>query len=630
MAIHRPITRMTWEFRPGGARQRRGAGVVRLCRRAAVWASVGLALLTPMGRGLAGSSTEWPIVQTSSGYTVPVASGIEYSHFAVTTSAGPLDIHHLVVDLGNPTVHLGIGLAHNRLMSPDETVSSMVRRAGAVAGINADYFDIRDSGMPLNIVIRDGRLLRSPVWWVALAIGKDGSVRISRFQWAGSLVLPLTGETRGLDGFNSGLAPDGITAISDVRGYGAPAPDAKTRQTVVELGSVADSSSFRVTPDTVVVLPSDRDESRYVVRRVWPQQAFYAPFPQGEIILVGRGSGADWLTQHLTPGTMVQVNLVTDPDWRLLQAAVGGGPMLVQDGQIATDPHPPAAMEQYGRFPLAAAGIGREGHTLILTEVDGRQPRLSIGLTHAQLAAYMQRMGAYNALAFDSGGSATMVARLPGQPLPTVVNSPSDGRERSVADALLVFSTATPGDVERLVVNANRPLVLFKGATAPLLVFGVDDQGNPIDVPGPLEVTAEPPLITLTPEGQLQAGMTPGAGVLQVSREVVEGSVPFSVVDRLSRLVVTPPALTVTSGAVRTFTLAGRDAEGHTVALPDRAGTWQVRPRWLGTFFTPGRFVAGDLAGRGTIAVEFGGASYEIPVIVRASARSASHAPHSP
>lgn len=612
------------------ARHNRGTGFVCLHHRAAAWICVGASLLLLTGPGLASAPGEWPTVLTSAGFTVPVASGIEYSHFAVTTSAGPLDIHHLFVDVSNSTVRLGVGLAHNRLMSQDETVSSMVRRAGAVAGINADFFDIRDSGMPLNIVIQDGHLLRSPVWWAALAIGKDGSVRIVRFQWAGSLVLPVTGETHALDGYNSGLVPDGVIAVSDVRGYGAPPPDPRVRQTVVELASVADSSSFRVNPDTIVVLPSEHDESRYVVRQVWPQQAFYAPFPKGEIILVGRGSGADWLAEKMTPGAMVQVNLVTDPDWHLLQAAVGGGPVLVQDGQIANDPHPPAQRERYGRFPVAALGVDQEGHRLFLVEVDGRQPRLSIGLTQPQLATYMQRIGAFQAMAFDSGGSATMVARLPGQPLPTVLNSPSDGHERPVANALLVFSSAVPGEAERLVINANQPLLMFQGASTPLSVFGVDDRGNPVAEPGPLDVEADPPLISVTLEGVLQAGMTSGSGVLQVSHDLVTGTVPFSVVDRLGRLVVSPPAVTLRPGVVRTFTLAGRDAEGHPVALPDRAGMWQVKPRWLGTFFAPGRFLAGDLPGHGTIDVELGGATYQVPVTVRGAARSASHAPHSP
>src|SRR5205807_1616237 len=83
-----------------------------------------------------------------------------------------------------------------------------------------------------------------------------------------------------------------------------------------------------------------------------------------------------------------------------------------------------------------------------------------------ELAAYMQWLGAYQAMAFDSGGSATVVARLPGLPAPAVVNSPSDGRERPVANALLIHSTSVPGPAVKLLVNANQPLRLFAGAAA--------------------------------------------------------------------------------------------------------------------------------------------------------------------
>ncbi|HLW48611.1 MAG TPA: phosphodiester glycosidase family protein [bacterium] len=51
----------------------------------------------------------------------------------------------------------------------------------------------------------------------------------------------------------------------------------------------------------------------------------------------------------------------------------------------------------------------------------------------------MRWLGAANAIEFDSGGSVTMAVRFPGRSAPTVVNSPSDGHERPVADALMVY-----------------------------------------------------------------------------------------------------------------------------------------------------------------------------------------------
>jgi Phosphodiester glycosidase len=178
------------------------------------------------------------------------------------------------------------------------------------------------------------------------------------------------------------------------------------------------------------------------VRRVWSQTPYYAPFPRGAVLLIGRGRAADWLSSQMSPGVPVNINLTTVPDWRLASTVIGGGPWLLQGGRVFQDPYPPARNEWNRRYPVTAVGVSRNGRQLLFVEIDGRQPHLSIGLTRPQLAAYMQWLGVAQAMAFDSGGSATMVVRFPSRPFPSVVNSPSDGHERPVADAVLVFHTA--------------------------------------------------------------------------------------------------------------------------------------------------------------------------------------------
>ena len=515
-------------------------------RRRAICACAAVFLGVLAGPGLAQSLDFWPAVFSSSGFTVPVASGILYSHFKVSTAAGPLNVHHLSVDLSNPTVRAGAGLAHNRLMSDDETVSSMVARSGAIAGVNGDFFDIRGSGMPLNIVVRDGELLRSPTAWVAFAIRKDGRLRIDRFKWTGTVVLSRTGESHALAGYNAGLPSDGLMVISDALGYGAPAPEPGMRQTVAELAP-AGSPASPVGLGKAAGGPGAATPGLYTVKQVWVQQAFYAPFPAGEILLVGRGrAAAKWIRDKVPAGTAVQVNLTTDPDWHELRAAIGGGPVLVQCGRVVNDPHPPSPGERNVRYPVTALGILKDGRTVILVEVDGRQPQLSIGLTQPQLAAYMNWLGAAEAMAFDSGGSATMVVRLPGRPHPAVVNSPSDGHERRVANALLFYSTAVPGPAVRLMLNANQPLRLLTGATAPLSIIGVDAQGNPVAPPQPVRVTAQPQLVTVTAAGIVRVGEIAGTGVLRAESGGVSATVPLSVVARLTKQ---PPPASAAVGA---------------------------------------------------------------------------------
>jgi phosphodiester glycosidase len=593
------------------------------CRIASLAIALLLALATAgAGAGTASRAGGWPAVLAQTALALPVASGIEYHRVALETADGPLDIHQLSVDLSNPLVKLGVGLARDRLMSDDEPVSSMVLRSGAIAGVNGDYFDIRQSGIPLNIVVRDGVLVRSPWRWVAFAVGRDGTARIARYRWTGTIRLPETGETRPLDGYNSGLYTNGVIAISDVRGFGAPDPGT-AHQTIVEL-----------TPAT--------DAGRYFVKQVWTQQPFYPPLPPNELLLVGLGAGADWLVGKMQAGMPVQVNLTTDPDWHDLALAIGGGPLLVQDGAIAEDPDPPAPRERNHPNPVVALGIARDGRTILLVEADGRQPDLSIGLTRPQLATYMQGLGAYQAMAFDSGGSATMVVRLPGQSLPAVVNTPSDGRERPVANALLVYSTAVPGPPVRLVLNAGQPLQLFAGARTALSVIGVDANGTPAALTEPVTVTGAAGLVTVGENGTLTAGaggvavqsaampqgalpilagQTAGADTLVVQSGPARGTLPVSVTTRLARLVAAPQVVDLDPGAEAQFALRAQDGAGRPVILPDAAAEWVLRPPSLGTISASGAFTAGDAAVAGTAVARLGGATVFVRVAVGSAAR---------
>jgi exopolysaccharide biosynthesis protein len=84
------------------------------------------------------------------------------------------------------------------------------------------------------------------------------------------------------------------------------------------------------------------------------------------------------------------------------------------------------------KHPRTAVGFSRDSSTLYLLAVDGRSQR-SVGVTLDELASLMRRLGAWNAMNFDGGGSTTMVING------AVVNVPSDSAgERAVGNALLV------------------------------------------------------------------------------------------------------------------------------------------------------------------------------------------------
>ena len=64
--------------------------------------------------------------------------------------------------------------------------------------------------------------------------------------------------------------------------------------------------------------------------------------------------------------------------------------------------------------------------------MDGRQPGYSVGMTTFEMALTMARLGAVRAMQLDGGGSSTLAFEG------TVLNSPSDGRERPISTALML------------------------------------------------------------------------------------------------------------------------------------------------------------------------------------------------
>jgi exopolysaccharide biosynthesis protein len=124
-----------------------------------------------------------------------------------------------------------------------------------------------------------------------------------------------------------------------------------------------------------------------------------------------------------------QPRSVLDPAAR---EVVGGGQIIVSDGQAVAFTNTFST----ARHPRTAVGVDRTGRRLTLLVVDGRQPGLSIGMTLAELAREMVALGCDRALNLDGGGSTELVYRMPDTGRLQVMNSPSDGRERSVADVV--------------------------------------------------------------------------------------------------------------------------------------------------------------------------------------------------
>ncbi|MDW8107668.1 MAG: phosphodiester glycosidase family protein [Armatimonadota bacterium] len=316
--------------------------------------------------------------------------------------------------LGNDVIS-GEGALRGR-----ELTSRMAWRHRALAAINADFFD---GGDPLGLCIVNGELVSEPfpgrpgVGWTS-----TGQVVMGDVVLDADLTRP-DGTKHPITGLNRVAKPEGDLVLY-TSFYGSSVSAGQGVAVVLE----ALPRPLRV-----------GTQGQALVREVREGNSVVIP-PTGGV-LMGTGGAAEFL-RTLQPNDRVVIRIDLQGDqaerWRTVQEAVAGGPWLIRNGKILT----PA--EQGGGFnlqtfierrhPRTAVGRTANGEVLWLT-VDGRQAH-SRGVSLSELAQIMARYGAVEAINLDGGGSTTLVVRN------LVVNSPSDGTERPVSNAWLVYDHA--------------------------------------------------------------------------------------------------------------------------------------------------------------------------------------------
>jgi hypothetical protein len=351
--------------------------------------------------------------------SIQVTTALTLSTEVLQTAAGLEQISMLNIDLTSPVLRLGVVQAHNRLISPAETLSSMANRTGAVAGINGDFFEIHGSDVPIGEEVINGQLLHSPNpdFYAVLGVTSEGRLTIRPEYFSGEV----------WDGHASYLLYS-INHFSEINNGR------------LVLFTPALGEPVYVGGDPVAYIrPVAGSANLFTVQAVYSSVA-WLPALSGRDVLVGSGDAAYWLATTLHQGDRITVTDRVAPDPGLSQA-IGGGPQVVKQGVYYNDPYQPAPPYEYSRDPQTAVGVTRDGNHALFAVFDGRLagPRQSRGMTYTEVASFMLAHGAYNAILMDSGGSSEMVARFPGQHAVSVVNWPSGGYERPVANGLFIY-----------------------------------------------------------------------------------------------------------------------------------------------------------------------------------------------
>lgn len=339
----------------------------------------------------------------------------------------PRIIHVLRWNLGTPAVTAAAQLASGTVFDQTadkgrETVSHMVSRTGAIAGINGDFFHVPYTGDPLGLMIDKGQMVSVPIAPRAVLAWSGDSIKMGIAAWKGQVQLN-GGATMDVDGMNEQASNDRLILDTDLSGFAlGQAPD------VAWIVKLDEGSWTPVGSRTGTITEIVHD---LAARKVTSDLA----------VIIGAGAKAHLMDGAKMGDRVTITNEASGFDWGSVKFAVGGGPTLVSSGKAIVDWKEERFKDTFAlnRHPRSAVGITANGD-VCLVAVDGRQPGISDGVTLDELAQIMVRLGCVQAMNLDGGGSTCLDVHG------LSLNRPSDGKERPIANAILLFADKPPVD----------------------------------------------------------------------------------------------------------------------------------------------------------------------------------------
>ena len=295
-------------------------------------------------------------------------------------------------------------------------------RGTPVAALNGDFYqrDRTYAGAPRGLQVVDGELISAPSGSVSFwtdALGQPHATNVSslfRITW-----------------------PDGTSTPFGLNG--------ERRADQIELYTPAAGQSTYTRGGRELILTRDQTNRWLPLRLGMTYTARVQEVREAgnsrlspDILVLSLGPNAARSMPDIQPGAVLGINTASAPVLHGIRTAISGGPVLLRNGKRLK---PRArAFESYEyssmfeRHPRAA--IGWNDRYFFLVEVDGRQGRLSVGMTLDEISSFLTNLGCEEGMNFDGGGSATLWYE--GE----VRNSPCERGEREIANCLVIVAKA--------------------------------------------------------------------------------------------------------------------------------------------------------------------------------------------
>ncbi len=423
----------------------------------------------------------------------PVADGI--IHNIEWQSKGPLFINSLSIDLSKKHISIEAEKGGDRLFTGEKVAAIAGRESGpgrtVIAAVNGDFW--MTGFRPVGLFVDDDTILNMPNPQRSVFFMDDrGAPHIGIL----TMDLSLTDGKMSVPIAEINLPGDAESILMTPR-YGN------------EITFKEPRTIFMFKQEGRRFIPNERCRVKFVDQAEGMTQIL-CPDPGTFILAVVPSKAKEFESLVKKTRRLFLMPKVGEFD-RPIVLTTGGVPRLVRDGKISVEYETEKIGESFSTtlHPRTALGISKDRKTLFLVTVDGRQPGLSAGHSLDDLAELMKKMGAWDAVNLDGGGSTTMWVR--GE----VVNRPSDATgPRTVSTSLLVISSAPQGKPTRLEISPQDARIPA-GAAVRITVSAFDANHTPLEIDDSQLEWAIPSTL----------GVKEAGGMVRFSDKPVEGKI---------------------------------------------------------------------------------------------------------
>lgn len=517
---------------------------------------------------------------------IRLSKSITYERIEKYTSIGWMNINVIRADLTDEHTEIK-PINSEKGVSNRAVLSSMIKSSGAVAAVNGDFFYMGDPTYTYGPLIRDEKLITSPLpfnnGYPSVSRLLDGSVDIS--VWNPKITIYGSDSTE----FNVVV----LNKTSNIE-WGPTILTSDWNKT----------SPGYTTKDIVEVIVVDNTVSE--VRKNQPSTII----PEdGYIIASSNASTMEQMLNSFKEGQPVSLNIELDFSPEDVNWSFGALNYLVKDGKENE-----ISSQVLGAHPRTAIGFNKDNTEMIMVTIDGRH-RDYVGAKQTDLAKIMIDLGAYNAVNMDGGGSTTMGIDFLRNANVTVVNIPSDGRERKIASGVGVFNNYPDSDkVDKIEIEALQNTVFNKTETKLELKF-FNEYYTPVDVDLKNVDFSVSPISAGKVINNVFMPEKPGKATITAHAEDVEGQIEINVLDNPVALELDTDSLTLGfNDKYELSDVLGIDKDGNSAYIPWKYINYSYRNR-VGKV-EEGVFTSSDIANTGAVTLTFGDAVKHIQVKV--------------